>query len=66
MCFKLINWCHFISVAVNAKTILKMSKKQELPMVGFPVKSLGDWQRILIHAGFQLAITNQCGKNNPK
>lgn len=28
-------------------------------MAGFPVRSLDEWQRILVEAGLQLAICNQ-------
>ena len=54
----------FYAVTVSAKTILRMSRRMDIPMVGFPVKSLGDWQRTLVQAGFQLAISNQSGKSS--
>lgn len=47
------------AVAVTSKTALRICGKNETPMAGFPVRSLHDWQRTLVEAGFQLAICNQ-------
>ena len=41
------------------KTSLRIAKKNNMALVGFPVKSLDEWQRTLVQAGFQLAICNQ-------
>eukprot|EP00731_Ephydatia_muelleri_P018988 Em0011g1028a len=47
------------AVAVASKTALRVCGKNETRMAGFPVRSLSDWQRTLVEAGFQLAICNQ-------
>lgn len=42
-----------------ARTSLRLTKKAGVLMAGFPVRSLDEWQRILVEAGLQLAICNQ-------
>jgi DNA mismatch repair protein MutS len=42
-----------------SKTSLRLTKKAGVLMAGFPVRSLDEWQRILVEAGLQLAICNQ-------
>ena len=46
-------------VAVSSKTVLRMTRKNNVAMCGFPIKTLDVWQRTLVEAGFQLAICNQ-------
>ena len=43
----------------SSKTSLRLTRKAGILMAGFPVRSLDEWQRILIEAGLQLAICNQ-------
>jgi len=44
---------------VASKTSLRLTKKNNVFMAGFPVRALDEWQRTLVEAGFQLAICNQ-------
>ena len=45
---------------VTAKTSLRLTRnKANLFMAGFPTKNLSEWQRVLVEAGFQLAICDQ-------
>ena len=45
----------------GGKTSLKVTKRQGIPMAGFPVKALNEWLKTLVEADFQLAICNQKG-----
>ena len=47
---------------VSLKTSLRIAKRNSHSLVGFPIKSLNEWQRTLVQAGFQLAICNQTDK----
>ncbi len=44
---------------VTSKIPLRLTNKNSTFMAGFPTKSLDEWQRILVEAGFQLAICDQ-------
>ena len=44
---------------VASKTSLRLTRKNNVFMAGFPVRALDEWQRTLVEAGFQLAICNQ-------
>ena len=47
--------------AVADKTSLRITKHASsgMLMAGFPKRSLNEWSRVLVKAGFQLAICNQ-------
>ena len=47
--------------AVADKTSLRMTKHASsgMLMAGFPKRSLNEWSKVLVKAGFQLAICNQ-------
>lgn len=47
---------------VTEKTTLRVTQKQGVLMAGFPVRSLNEWLKVLVEAGFQLAICNQARK----
>lgn len=47
---------------VTEKTTLRVTRKQGIMMAGFPVRSLDEWLKVLVEAGFQLAICNQAPK----
>ena len=47
---------------VTEKTTLRVTRKQGVLMAGFPVRSLDEWLKVLVEAGFQLAICNQARK----
>ena len=47
---------------VTEKTTLRATRKQGVMMAGFPVRSLDEWLKVLVEAGFQLAICNQAPK----
>ena len=51
--------CVFSLGEVASKTSLRLTRKNNIFMAGFPVKSLGEWQRTLVEAGFQLAVCTQ-------
>lgn len=44
---------------VASKTSLRLTRKKNIFMAGFPVRSLSEWQRTLVEAGFQLALCTQ-------
>ena len=44
---------------VTEKTNLRVTRKQGVLMAGFPVRSLDEWLKVLVEAGFQVAICNQ-------
>ena len=50
--------CLFVG-EVASKTSLRLTRKSNIFMAGFPVKSLNEWQRTLVEAGFQLAVCTQ-------
>ena len=49
----------FTAALVSSKTTLRIANRNNIPLVGFPVRSLDEWQRTLVEAGFNLAICNQ-------
>ena len=51
--------CHSLPGEVASKTSLRLTRKNNVFMAGFPVRALDEWQRSLVEAGFQLAICNQ-------
>lgn len=58
-CLASCSFTILISETVSHKTSLRIAKRNNSSMVGFPVKSLNEWQRSLVQAGFQLAVCNQ-------
>jgi len=53
--------------AVADKTSLRITKHANsgMLMAGFPKRSLNEWSRVLVKAGFQLAICNQAPGRYP-
>ena len=53
---------YIIVEIVASKTSLRTSVRSNTLLAGFPVKSLSEWQHVLLDAGFKLAICNQTDK----
>ena len=51
--------CESHAGEVASKTSLRLTRKKNVFMAGFPVKALSEWQRTLVEAGFQLAVCTQ-------
>ncbi len=50
---------YIFSGEVTSRTPLRLTRKNNTFMAGFPTKALSEWQRVLVEAGFQLAICDQ-------